>query len=251
LLRLGAQLVLGDEEMPVPAAASAGGASTKVRAGTLRPMDHELAWEVVVPNPMVRRLVQRPELAEALQGDIARALARRAEEAFLRGNPAAGPRGIRHDPGVLKHVPGGPPHDPVDLLRGMVTKLRRAPRARFHDPGWILSPGALDRLTRHVAAGRSLDDTRLLQHDGQDGGVLLGYPFVATGAAHDDAVAVDTIYFGSDWSEAWIGAGRGVVGIDVSSDAHFARGQTGVRAVVQHDFLLREPACFVVMDLPR
>jgi hypothetical protein len=251
VLRLGAQLVLGDEELPVPAADLSSDASTQVRMGLLRPMDHELVREVVVPNPLVRRLVQRPELADAIKDDIARALATRADRAFLHGAGSPGVSGIRHDPNIYRHVAGEPPHDLLGILRAMVSTLRDRPRARFRSPGWVLAPVTLDRLTRLEAGGRSLDATHLLEHDGRDGGVLLGYPFVVSAAARDEDAGVDALFFGSDWSEVWVGAGRDVVRVDVSPDAHFASGETGVRAVLHHDVLLRDPECFVVAELPQ
>jgi HK97 family phage major capsid protein len=228
---MGAQLVLGDDELPVPAADPAAGNAVVVR-GPLRPMDNQIAREITVPNPLVRRLAQRPELADALKDDIARALSEPADQAFLAG--------IRADPGVLQ--PGGA----ADLagVRGIVMALRANPRARFRSPGWVLPPGTLDVLAPLAdAAGRSLDSTPLLESDGEDGGLLLGYPFVVSAAAGG------TIFFASDWSEAWVAAGSDLVRVDVSSAAHFAAGETGVRAVLQHDFVLREPGCFAVTDV--
>jgi hypothetical protein len=230
----------------------------------LRPLEHELAVKVVVPDELVRSLVDSSEIAWGLKQDIAHGLAVAADQAFLQGDPVGlAPVGITRTAAVM---PYPNPGDVLQVVRGMVGEIRRRDQVRFGNAGWILHPFWLDALTRLLTddyqqqgPGIALDakgSERLLSSDGRDGGLLLGFPFVVTAAAagnRDDLGEDDNprawIYFSSDWSEAWIGADPGLVTVDVSIDSHFQSDETVVRAVVQHDFLLRRPRFFIYADI--
>jgi hypothetical protein len=229
---------LGAAENTLAHAAAASRATLTTRR--MRPRDHELALTLVVRDQLVRALVEHPEIAWALKEDIARALALRADEAFLRGpEDARGPNGIATDRNELR--PGG---GPLETTRAMVAELRGDRRVHFGDAGWILDPSTLDALTNALTRnaldtddnGTSLDSLasgQLLAHDGADGGVLLGYPFIVSTAAGG------RIYFSSDWSEAWIGADPGPVSIPFCTDARFPTDETVLRAVAHHDLVVR------------
>jgi Phage capsid family len=237
----------------------------------LRPRQHELAVKVVIPDELVRGLVDSPEIAWGLKQDIAHGLAVAADRAFLQGDPdGLAPVGIRRTVAV---APNPAPHDPTDVLqvvRTMVGAIRRREQVRFGNAGWILHPYWVDALTRLLTAdyqemgwGTGLDaaSKELFAPDGRDGGVLLGFPFISTWAATGDRDREDGdpddadltrawIHFSADWSEAWVGARPDVVTVDVSVDAHFQSDETVVRAVVEHDFLVRRPRFFTYADAP-
>lgn len=207
----------------------------------LRPREHELAWKVVIPNRLARDIFEDPSLEWAMKEDVATALAVTADRAFLNGPGGDAPLGIASSSDAFASVP--PPATPLDLVRNMVAELRARPQAYFRRPGWVLGPETLDLLARTPErAGRDLDSTRLLTLDGEDGGVLLGYPFVATEAADGRT------YLSADWREAWIGVDRELVRIDISTDTAFQSDETVVRAVMHHDFLVRRPRSFIHVD---
>jgi Phage capsid family len=278
VIRSGARLVLGESDLIVPSASLRGvpeylpppvetdpdgaapaalgaarralgqaavASSASLTTRRLRPRDNELTLTLEVRDQLVRALVEHPEIAWALKEDIARALALRADEAFLRGpEDARGPNGIATDRNELR--PGG---GPLETTRAMVAELRGDRRVHFGDAGWILDPSTLDALTNALTRnaldtddnGTSLDSLasgQLLAHDGADGGVLLGYPFIVSTAAGG------RIYFGSDWSEAWIGADPGLVSIQFSTDARFPTDETVLRAVAHHDLVVRRSEFF-------
>jgi HK97 family phage major capsid protein len=219
----------------------------------LHPKRHELAVKVIIPNELACTLAENPELAWALKQDLARALALRADQALLHGDGAVPPRGITQI-GTVDAAPAAA--DPLALARDMVTTVRlRGVDARFGCAGWILHPNTLDALSTLttpnglVAGGPPgwvLDGVTLLTHDGHDGGVFLGYPFVVTTATQEgNAIRV---HFSADWSEAWIGVHRRLVTIDVSVDAHFQTDETVIRAVMHHDFVVRRPGCFTYAE---
>jgi HK97 family phage major capsid protein len=285
LIRLGARLVVGESELSVPTAPLLGvpqylpapertdlseeepqkltAAATKSRKELqttadaaratltrhhLRPRRYELAVKIFIRDHLLPSVTMDPEIAWALKQDIAHALAVRADEAFLQGDPAEhGPSGITADIEPFEPTRGGL----LGTVRGMVSALR-CRGARFGNAGWVLHPSTLDELTTLVTPdfqeaddrGKSLDSTPLLVLDGEDGGALLGYPFVVSTAA-TDRKAAPTAYFSSDWSEAWIGADPGVVAVDVSAGARFQTDETVVRAVMYHDFFVRRPTFFL------
>jgi hypothetical protein len=240
--------------------------STVKRVGltqrVLNPMDHQLAVAVGIPNLLTRSLAERPEAAWALKQDIAHALALKADRAFLQGDPASnGPRGLSNTPDVDLIPPGA---DQLETARAIVASVRENERgARFGCAGWILHPTTLDELTTTLtidglsaptsgarskstdSTPRSLDSTPLLVHDGEGGGMLLGYPFVVSTAAEGELADRPPTYFSADWGEAWIGAQRNVVTVDVSTGAKFENDETIVRAIMHHDFAVRRPRCFV------
>jgi hypothetical protein len=184
-------------------------------------------------------------VAWALKEDIARALAIRADEAFLHGDDRShGPDGITT---VVEELPGA--GGLLETTRAMVAALRGVGHVQFACPGWILDPGTLDALTnvltrnalranRNGATIDSLASGQLLAHDGADGGILLGYPFIVSTAARG------RIFFSSDWREAWIGADPGLVSLQFSADARFSTDETVLRAVAHHDLVIRQPSLF-------
>jgi hypothetical protein len=223
----------------------------RVSAGQriLRPSEHELTVQIVVRNSLIRAVERHPDVAEALKQDIARALVFAADSAFLHGDgKQSTPEGITAFAQGLRIDST----DPLELARAILWHLRVDAPKRFESPGWILDPATLDALTRLEVPGadtRTLDDTRLLELDGFDGGMLLGYPFVVSRAATEGDVS--RIYFSSDWTEAWIGAGSDLLTVDMSSEADFAEDSTIVKAVMNHDFVVRRPGLFTFAEAPR
>lgn len=214
---------------------------------TLRPREHELSAEVSVRNSLMRGLERHPEVADAVKRDIARALAVQADGAFLHGGggePA--PAGITAYGRELSQAGSA-----LDLAREILRAFREDTAARFENPGWVFDPATLEELARlPTSASRSkphknastLDDTRLLQLDGVDGGVLLGYPFVVTRAATEGNTS--RIYFSADWTEAWIGTGLDLVTVQFSTGAGFKEDSTVIKAVSHHDFVVRRGTLF-------
>jgi HK97 family phage major capsid protein len=196
---------------------------------------YELAWKVIVPDDRARTLAEEPPLGWAVKEDIARALALRADAAFLDGDGATMPLGVARVPGVDDMLLNAA--NPEQTVRAMLTRLRNVTKHAFANAGWILGAKVLDMLAVAQDGARSWDSTRLLQHEC---GLLLGYPFVVSDAA------ADRIYFSADWSEAWIGVKRRLVTVDVSSDVRFETDETVIRTVMRHDLAVRRPARFVV-----
>jgi HK97 family phage major capsid protein len=280
VLRLGANLVFGLDELPFPSppvlgvprylpgpvlvdeeddtagravttAAAATLARVAKRTGTqlsyrrLKPRSHELTIQIAVRNRLVRTIVEHPEVAWALKQDIASALAFRADEGFLHGKPdERAPRGIASMKDTIEHALGGA--NPLKTARAIISQLRRS-GTRFICPGWILHPKTLDELSDRVRKEAAKDDAgQLLTYDGADGGTLLGYPYIVSAASEDGiATPSERMFFGSDWTEAWIGAEEPLVMVDVAPDIRLESDETLIRAVTQHDFALRAPEAFV------
>ena len=267
VIRLGARLVLDEDELAVPSAATGPGPdyleqpeptdpttkeeprlessekpSGRVGHRRLRPRDHELAWKVIVPDQLARGIAEFPELADTVKGNIAAKLARRIDQAFLHGDGTVGPLGITNTNGTIAHAGAG---DALARAADMLTRLRHD-GVHFANAGWVLGPETVDVLTRLGEDRRTLlDPARHLSVDGRDGGVLLGYPLIVSPAARDVAADTWMIHFSADWGQAWIGADRQLVTVDISTEAHFQRDETVVRAVMHHDFAVRHPQSFI------
>ena len=113
----------------------------------------------------------------------------------------------------------------------------------FRNPGWIFSPDTLDALTAVPLAGRPLDSYLLLQLDGVDEGVLLGYPFVLSAGAAD-AGGANNLYFATDWQDALVGVDPCLVSVHVSTEATPPGRGFVIRASMPLDFALRRVRTF-------
>jgi hypothetical protein len=213
---------------------------------TLRTARFELAWKVVIPDTVFQELAHHPEVAWRIKDDIARGLASRADVEFLAGDgQQRRPLGIARQPGTNPVVRA----DLRRLLRRMLRTCRDLEQDVYELAGWVIHPSTFNAVTKLRQGNRTWDSTRLIEHDGSGGGLLLGYPFALSSATLSPADAVTRIFFSSDWSEAWIGTCPDVVRIDVSFDARFQSDETVIRAVLRHDFTLRRPAVFVHGEL--
>jgi HK97 family phage major capsid protein len=220
---------------------------TRLNYRRLRPNAHELTVQVAVRNRLVRSIVDHPDVAWAVKQDIAYALAFRADQGFLHGDPNDdAPRGISRVWGTRRH-PRRRGAGPLDTARAMVAALRAA-GARFANPGWVLHPGALDTLSGALRTDDPNDAGQLLTYDGSDGGTLLGYPYVMSAAAGGEGAPRIQTHFSSDWSQAWIGADNTLVTVDFSADVGFEADEIVIRAVTQHDFVVRTPPSFIYTE---
>jgi HK97 family phage major capsid protein len=218
----------------------------------LDPRRFALDARVAVPNRRVPDIAENPELADAIKVDLADALALRADRAFLRG-PGGGtePRGIDGRAGELEKNGA----TVLALARAIATAARTR-EVPLRNPGWILAATTLDELTRLVTPdglsvpdpqdGRTLDTYSLLRLDGADGGMFLGFPFIASAAAVAQQDPKDPrIFFSADWQDAWIGIDRELVTVDISAEAAVRTDETVIRASMYHDFTLRRTEAFV------
>ena len=259
VLRLGATLVAPDQGVvpeatfdvqagyrapgkPEPAVAKVPEAVAE--PSDLRPAEWRLSAGVAVSRRVARAVAESPELAYTLVSHLAEALAVRADTTFLRGKPGAEPEGIAGRRGVNSGALDADT-DTLKAAREMVTDVRKSPHP-FRNPGWVFAAKTLDSLTGLVTAdglseggdgARSLDSFRLLQLDGLDGGVFLGFPFVLSAGA--DA----NIYFAADWQEAWIGVAPHFVSVSAEPAS---RDEIVFRASMPLDFALRTTDGFAV-----
>ena len=250
VVRLGATVVSGDSEVTISTAIpdvtfrGPGVARPSWLAPAheeqLSPREWRLEAWISVPNRTLRSLAANPELSYTLMSDLADGLAVRADSAFLE---ATDPQGIGVRPGLRVTATGAL----LGTVRDVVTDVRaRAGVPEFRCPGWILHPTTLDDLTRDPVA-TTLDTDRVLVLDGADGGMLIGFPFVAAPGAL--GASAPKVYFGADWSDAIVGIGERPVTVDTPA-APSVSGATVIRASMTLDFVLRRAYGFAWADTP-
>jgi HK97 family phage major capsid protein len=277
VMRLGPRIVPVEKELDVTSISSGASASyvaenapipiseeTFAQAVLLRPK--ELGALVPISNKLLRTAASSPDVEEVIREDLAEVIALREDLAFLQGAGGLEPLGIRNSPGLTPAPDLGPDGGAVtfDDLKMTVANLRDV-NAPFANPGWIINPreiSTLERLKDDV--GRYLADTGLLTFDATGGGgTLLGFKFVSTGQipktlTHGTSTDPSYMVFGSDWKEAWLGEEQDLV-IELSNAAAYkdAGGQwhsawqerqSLFRAVLDHDFALRRPQFFTVLE---
>lgn len=260
VMRLGATVVFGTDELQVPVSNPAVGFRAPGKAGqapgatppaVLRPGDWGLEASVSLPVRAWPGLESNADLAFSVKVDLAEALALGADQAFLRGAVVGGPGGIGDQ--VARTGPANGGGQRLQRLRDLAAAVRAALPAR--NAGWILHPGVLDDLARFLtrdgvtqsAQGRGVDTFQLLRPDGADGGTLLGFPFLTSAAASDGNRRL--VYCAADWQEAWIGLDPYLVTVGVRGAGAGAAAAAGPEEVVitasmPLDFTLRQPAAF-------
>ena len=253
VVRLGATVVSSDADLSIPTATPAvdfrgPGVPPAAPPGAaaveqLSPREWRLEAWISIPNPVFRSLEENPELAQTLKADLAEALARRADEAFLSGPPKENV--------AARAAPVPTAGSLLETARDVVSAVRAA-EAEFHSPGWILHPSTLDALTSSTttnglvpggAQPRSLDSLRLLTLDGVDGGALLGYPFATSTAAGE------RLFFAADWRQAYVCVAETPVTVDAPVAPAVAEAVV-IRASMTLDFALRRDDGFATADLP-
>jgi len=204
----------------------------------LRPGDQALEAAVEIPNRLADAIAEHEEVAWSLLVDLAEALALQVDAACLRTPP--------WPPAVTT-----PSAQLLRRLRNLVQAVRGANPVR--NPGWILHPNALDTIARFLtrngetsgttATGRTVDSFQwLLTPDGVDGGTLLGFPFLVSGAA--GTASRPLAFLSVDWQEAWLGVEPYLARLDVTGEPAPSPDSTVLRASLPLDFALRRAAAF-------
>jgi HK97 family phage major capsid protein len=229
----------------------------------------ELAALVPVSDRLLRDALTNPVFEDVIRNDMAATLSGRQDLAFLQGLGGGNePLGVRNQDGLTPAPDLGPDGGSPDLndFRQMIGRVRSV-NARFQRPGWIFHPDVLTYLESLTdSTGRPLlESENLLTVDATGGGgTFLGYRFSTTsripttltmGTSADCTYAI----FGSDWQEAWVGLNLDLV-LETSNDATYStdggtthisawqQRQTVFRALAAHDFALRRPEYFTVME---
>jgi hypothetical protein len=215
---------------------------------------------VAVPDELAARVVDESGSSDAVTVDLGEELSRAADRAFLFQLPdgpasAPAPRAISRRTGIEVAAAA----DLLGTLRAVVAAvLGGVPRPAFRNPGWILHPDLLDRVSRirtidglaesPANEARSLASFCLFRLVSADEGMLFGFPF-ATSAEATNAAGVPRLYFGADWQEAWVAVDPSFITVDIPG-APSVPNATVIRASMSVDFALRRETAFAWADPP-
>lgn len=279
IYRLGPTVVPVKKELAVTSISTGASAAYTLENANIAPSEmtlaqapllvpRELAALVPVSNRLLRDAIEEPRLDQVLRDDLSEIMALRADLAFIQGTgTGAEPLGVRNTAGLTPAPNLGPNGraPTFDDLKDMLAALRSA-NAPFAKPGWVFNPRTINTLEKlKDSTGRYLADAGLLTFDATGGGgTLLGLPFVAStqvpvNITRGTSTDASFIVLGTDWQEAWLGENLGLT-IQTSSEASytpdggatwvssFQARQTLFRALVNHDFALRRPNLFSVLE---
>jgi HK97 family phage major capsid protein len=228
----------------------------------------ELSALVPVSNRLLRDAQTNPAFEQVIRNDMAAAVSGRQDLAFLQGLGGGNePLGVRNQAGLTPNI--AVPTDGYTPILGDFQRVIGAVRgkgATFMRPGWIFHPDVLTYLeTLTDSTGRPLLEGELLSVNPQgNGGTFLRYPFVTssripTNLTHGTSTDCTYVVFGSDWQEAWVGVNLDLI-LEASPTGTYSPDggtttisawqtkQTVFRATSAHDFALRRPEFFTVME---
>ncbi len=204
----------------------------------------KLAALVPISNDLLR--FQSPEADAIIRDDVARAMAQAEDLAFLRGNGTAfSPKGLRYwvQAANTTGTAGTSLANMITDLNFAVLALENA-NIMFVRPVWFLSPRTKQALmTVQNSNGFYVFRAEMLT------GKLWGFPFKTTTQIPTNlGSGSDSEIYLTDMIHAVIGESKSLI-IDASSEAAYYDGttvqaafsldQTVVRAIAEHDFVLR------------
>lgn len=256
----------GNLEMPRhtgAATASYGGENANITAsqpstGQERMTAHKLRALVPVSNDLIRTASVAADAF--VRDDLVLAMAEREDLAFIRGDGSGNsPTGIANwmDSSHTVNESASPGTSTV-ALSDYIGLMALLPRANIRispaDTFWLMSERTKYGLMQIVDG-----DGRPIFMDEVKGGSFLGYPLLSTNAVPDNLGG------GSNESEVYFVSGRNcVIGdtlrlqIDSSQEASyfngssldstFSRDQTVIRAIAEHDFMLRHDFAAARLD---
>jgi HK97 family phage major capsid protein len=225
------------------------------------------AKKLAVLTPVSNDLIRRASAnAEAMvRDDLRDALAQRSDLAFIRGDGTSGsPKGLKDWAATANNL-NASTHAPASVtLANVTTDLGRMLQALadanvpMRNPGWIMEP----RTWRYLITVRD-GNGNLVFKDEMDGGTLFGIPFGrtsqiprnldASGSAGND----ETEVYLADFADVVIAESESLM-IDVSTEAAyhdgsnvvaaFSQDQTVIRAIMEHDLVVRHEESVVLME---
>lgn len=225
---------------------------------------------LAISNWILADAASDPSIETIVRTDLAAAMSVAQDDKLLYGSNAANePKGITTYSGLTPGPSTGA--DGVAPTYGFLQQIPaalRAINAPFKNPGWILNPRTIDSLLAQTdSLGHPLfaGNPELLSVDDSGmSGRLLNFPFVSTNTVPVDmsqgtSSDCSQIIFGSDWNESYYLEWEGLA-IAASAEAAyspdggsswvstFQSNQTAFRPLMRHDFQLRRPNFWVVLN---
>ena len=232
---------------------------TELGTGQVTLTWRKLAAIVPISNDLLR--YSSPGADALVRDDVVRAMSQRENQAFLRGAGSdAAPKGLRSWCPAANIVAAGTPGlaQATTDLGQLILKLKNnnVPMTR---PAWIMSPRS-----EHYLMTVQTTDGWFVYRPEMLTGRLWGFPYAVTTEVpdnlNDGGNGDESEVYLVDFADALIGEAQRIV-VDSSSEAAYHDGnvvvaaysqdQTVIRAIAEHDFVMRRDAAVALLHQVR
>lgn len=228
---------------------------TTLTFGNVRPTAKKLAALVPISNDLIRRSSIQTD--DMVRNDLVAALQQKSDAAFIRSAGVNGePKGLLYWAPAANKFNANATVNAQNVVKDLGKAIEKLASAdvRFIRPGWIFSHRTYVFLLTLLDANNNF-----LLREEISRGTLLGYPFARTSQVPDNLGTgqdESEIYF-ADFADVVVAEATGIL-LDASQEAAyfdgsnvvaaFSQDQTVIRAIVEHDLVLRHDESVAVIQ---
>lgn len=228
--------------------------ATQPTFGVVQPIAKKLGALVPISNDLIRRV--SPTTQGTVRDDLVAGIAQKSDAAFIRSVGAAGePKGLRFWPVSANIIAANGTVNTANTIKDLsklIVALANA-NVRFVRPGWIMAPRTWMYLFALLDA-----NSNFVFRDEMKGGTLFGYPFARTSQipVNLGGGSNESELYLADFADVVISEATDIL-VDVSTEAAYFDGtatasafsldQTVIRAIVEHDLVMRHDESVAVL----
>lgn len=228
--------------------------ATQPAFGVVQPVAKKLGGLVPISNDLIRRV--NTSLQQTVRDDLVAGIGQKSDGAFIRSVGSVGePKGLRYWPVSANIIPANGTVSTANTIKdlGKLIEALANANVRFLRPGWLMSHRTWRFLFTLLDA-----NSNFVFRDEMKNGTLFGYPFGRTSQIPNNlggGTNESEVYL-ADFADVVIAEATQIL-IDVTTEgayfdgsnvvAAFSLDQTVIRAIVEHDLVMRHDESVAVL----
>jgi HK97 family phage major capsid protein len=228
--------------------------ATQPTFGVVQPVAKKLGGLVPISNDLIRRV--SVSIQQTVRDDLVAGIAQKGDAAFIRSVGAGGePKGLRYWPVAANIITANATVNTANTIKDlgkMIEALANA-NVRFIRPGWLFS----HRTWRFLFTLLDANSNHVFR-DEMKNGTLYGYPFARTSQIPNNlgGGSNESEVYLADFADVVVAEATQIL-VDVSTEAAYFDGaatasafsldQTVIRAIVEHDLVMRHDESVAVL----